>query len=105
MSMTSWKVRQGDVLLEKIDSLPKGAIKQKDAERIVLAFGEQTGHAHAISTEYATRYEWQGNTLVEVKKESKLVHEEHAAIALAPGVYKKTQQKEYSPAAILNVAD
>lgn len=103
--MTNYQVRQGDVFLERIDALPEGAEKQKDKKRIVLAWGEATGHAHAISVKHATRYQWKDDVLVEVHRDTHLVHEEHGAIALAPGVYKKTQQRSYTPQGIVNVRD
>ena len=97
--------RQGDVLLVKTDVLPEGAEKQHDEDRIVLAWGAVTGHAHAISAAYATRYQWKDDVLVDVKEGAELVHEEHGAISLAPGVYRKIQQREYHPEAIRNVQD
>lgn len=47
--------RQGDVLLERIDRRPKD-LKQQDRDkgRVILAYGETTGHAHAF-TEPATK--------------------------------------------------
>ncbi len=100
--------RQGDVLLQRVDkdALPRTAEKQKpDNGRIVLAYGEVTGHAHAIDAKTCTMYAWEGNRLIEVTKPTKLTHEEHSAIALTPGYYKVTQQREYAPEAIRNVAD
>ncbi len=42
-------IRQGDVLLVPVKSLPIGAKEiPLDKGRIVLAYGEVTGHAHAI---------------------------------------------------------
>ena len=44
-------IRQGDVLLQlqKVASIPAGAEEiKKDGNRIVLAYGDVTGHAHAI---------------------------------------------------------
>lgn len=46
--------RQGDVLLRRVSSIPKSAkaAEKKDQpgnSRIVLAYGEVTGHAHAIA--------------------------------------------------------
>lgn len=102
---TPKQYRQGDVLLEKMDNLPPEAVRQEDDGRIVLALGEATGHAHAISTKHATRYQWQGDMLIDVEETSELVHEEHAAITLEPGIYRKVQQREYSPETIRNVAD
>ncbi len=42
-------VRQGDVLVLEIDDIPKDARRvPRDDGRVVLAYGEVTGHAHAI---------------------------------------------------------
>lgn len=50
--MTAIQLRQGDVLLARIggtDALPKDAkAVTRDKGRVVLAYGEVTGHAHAI---------------------------------------------------------
>lgn len=99
--------RQGDIMLIQHDSIPETAEKQDNKGRIVLAWGEATGHAHAISTKKASAYEWQGNTLVKVgKKGAELVHEEHHTIPLpANRAYILRRQKEYSPAEIRTVAD
>lgn len=42
--------RQGDVIIERIDALPKN-IKPvaREGGRVILAHGEVTGHAHAIA--------------------------------------------------------
>lgn len=45
------EIRQGDVLLRPVQSMPKGprkAINPENGTRFVLAHGEVTGHAHAI---------------------------------------------------------
>ena len=43
--------RQGDVLLIPTDAIPEKAKRvTRDAGRIVLAYGEVTGHAHAIAS-------------------------------------------------------
>jgi hypothetical protein len=99
--------RQGDVLVEYFgDKLPEDVQKiASDKSRVVLAYGEVTGHAHALLSKTSTLYEWQGSRLLEITKATDLTHEEHAAITLAPGIYKVTQQREYSPEAIRNVAD
>jgi hypothetical protein len=50
--------RQGDVFLERVASIPKGAKPVKrDAGRVVLAYGEVTGHAHAIADKHVTMLE------------------------------------------------
>lgn len=97
--------RQGDVLLQRVGPLPKGAEKVDDRDRVVLAYGEVTGHAHALETKYATMYRWEGERLLEVREGAVLKHEEHAPITPEPGIYKVVQQREYTPEEIRNVAD
>lgn len=50
MTMKKECYRQGDVLAVKIDKLPVELkpVERDDVNRIVLAHGERTGHAHAI---------------------------------------------------------
>ena len=99
--------RQGDVLVHRVASLPANAHPVANSDdRIVLAFGEVTGHAHAISTRFATMYVAQGERYLDVKAGAKLVHEEHATIELPEGIYKVVQQREYVPqSAPRDVAD
>ena len=99
--------RQGDVLVKSVTSIPKTAKAKTQKDRIVLAYGEVTGHAHAIHDlenvdVFVTA---EGKTYLKVKDETKLSHEEHGAIGLAPGNYEVIIQREYSPEAIRNVAD
>jgi hypothetical protein len=101
--------RQGDVLIERIGSLPK-SIKPLAREngKVVLAHGEVTGHAHAIADKHATLFAAEGEvaTFLEVRDAmAALQHEEHSTIVLPPGNYRVTRQREYSPEEIRNVAD
>jgi hypothetical protein len=91
--------RQGDVLLRRIDRLPENALPVKWEDRVVLAYGEVTGHAHAISTQYAQMFTSKGDRFLETKTGAKLIHEEHSAIQLPAGLYKVIQQREYVPEA------
>ena len=91
--------RQGDVLLQRIDRLPENALPVEWEERVILAYGEVTGHAHAISTQHAKMYMWKGDRMLEIKPGAQLVHEEHATISLPEGFYKVVQQREYVPEA------
>lgn len=82
--------RHGDVLITKIDSIPKGTTKKKDN---VLVYGESTGHAHRlIGGEIFTKGE---AMFLNVKKGAKLVHEEHKTIELPKGKYSVIRQREY----------
>lgn len=100
--------RQGDVLLIKVDKeIPKDAHMVKpEKNRVILAHGEVTGHAHAIPAKAAVLYETMANTrLLEVTVPTQLIHEEHGAIDLDPGVYEVYRQVEYSPRDLRYVRD
>ncbi len=105
--------RQGDVFLTKIDAIPAGC-KEEDLSqdsRVVLAYGEVTGHAHAIARDPETKVlparAWSAGAerFIQVMEKTALRHEEHAAIPLEPGIYKVGHQQEYTPAEIRRVAD
>src|SRR5690606_10326709 len=88
-----------------------------DQGRVILAYGEVTGHAHQVVVDPEAAEapvdlpaaqlfeEPDGTRYLFVERACVLTHEEHGAIALAPGCYKVTRQREYSPEAIRNVAD
>lgn len=100
--------RQGDVLVNRVRAIPKGAkaVDWKKEGRVILAFGEQTGHAHALDLSFATMFQTEeGKRFIKIEDGAKLSHEEHDTIAPAPGVYEVIQQREYTPEAIRNVAD
>jgi hypothetical protein len=100
--------RQGDVLIRKVDAIP-AAVKPVDwtkEGRVILAYGEVTGHAHALGLNFASMYaSEEGQRYLEIKEGAELTHEEHATITPEPGVYEVIQQREYTPQAIRNVAD
>lgn len=116
--LNSNQFRQGDVFVERIpdSELPEGLIQvDRDRGRVVLAYGEVTGHAHALAELNATLFSKPGTTdrwLViratgaTVESGGAVIrHEEHAPIVLEPGVYRVGRQREYSPEAIRFVAD
>lgn len=97
--------RQGDVLLVKVEKLPSNAVDVTPEERIVLAYGEVTGHAHALY-EPKTQLIPQGKVkawdagaekFIQVLEKTALRHEEHSPIVLDPGNYKVIRQREYDP--------
>jgi hypothetical protein len=104
------QLRQGDVLLERVSALPAGAIrKPTDQGRVILAYGEVTGHAHVVETDAeiveAFLAEMDGETYLAAPGGAQVVHEEHGTVTLPPGTYKVVRQREYSPQQIRNVAD
>lgn len=125
-------IRQGDVLLQPATSLPAGCTPVPlDKGRIVLAYGEVTGHAHAIADHGAPRTQdraigpeaaaeiaeaaiaraklWRapdGLRYLEVREPVTLTHEEHTAHTIPPGVYRLPSQVEYvAPEIVRQVAD
>jgi hypothetical protein len=104
--------RQGDVLLVRVEAMPGGLTKvPRDNGRVVLAYGEVTGHAHAIETSNAELYETDlGERFLQVLAEggvteADLVHEEHDTVTLPSGGYRQVAQVEYRPWGSQQVAD
>lgn len=99
--------RQGDVLIERVGRKPEGGKSvPRENGRIIIAHGEATGHAHAICEPGVEMVELEsGERFVCSETGIRVVHEEHGTIALPPGNYRITQQREYTPEAIRNVAD
>lgn len=135
MTMKPKQLRQGDVQLQPVPALPAGCTEiPPEGNRIVLAYGEVTGHAHAIYDHVAAPAQvdverpaaadevaeaaiarasskarlWRaenGERFLEVKETVTLRHEEHTAHTLPPGIYKLPTQVEYTPAELRRVAD
>lgn len=112
------QLAQGDVFIRRIETLPANlAPVARDNGRIVLAYGEVTGHAHAICDPEAELLVAPDRTsddeilnvrFLRVMAASGIdvQHEEHATVHLAPGLYEVRQQREWTDAAEpLRVAD
>lgn len=98
--------RQGDVLLIRVRSIPKSAQRQAVTDHIILAHGEVTGHAHTIDARHAIASLDEGGVMfLTVEELTEVRHNEHSPLTLEPGSYRVVRQREYSPAAIRNVAD
>lgn len=126
-------IRQGDVLLLRVDALPSGCIEAPDqAKKIVLAWGEVTGHHHRIADHRIVKVpqatpgaadEIAEATIARAKTRARLLvapngerflqvddtvtlkHEEHTAHPIPPGIYQLPQQVEYQPTELRRVAD
>ena len=119
--------RQGDVQIQQVAALPSGSTPvEPEANRIVLAHGEVTGHAHAIYDHLispAAADEIADNAIARAQSKARLWlapsgdrylqvddtvtlrHEEHTEHVLPAGVYHLPLQVEYSPAELRRVAD
>ena len=95
--------RHGDVMLEQISSIPPNALERQGA---ILARGELTGHSHRIENWQAAQlFTHNGQTFVQIKQPTAIIHEEHHAIPLEIGFYRYWMQREYHPKAIVTVRD
>ena len=117
-------VRQGDVLLVPVDTLPEG-LETAPRDRhghILLAEGERSGHRHAIRDKSVMSFKRAGSEdidYVEVGGSGAIfAHEylsgqkaDHDAVMLQPGAYRVVHpikggtQREYSPSAIVRAQD
>jgi hypothetical protein len=98
---------QGDLLLRRRDSLPKGARRREVSKRLVLAHSE-TGHHHAIDLDGDVQVEVydvpdvQGmSCFLRVDGEAPIVHhrgwDTHGTVTLTSGIWECRRQREYTP--------
>lgn len=103
------QIRQGDVLVQRVEKLSNTAKVSKEPP--ILAHGEVTGHCHEIDNAKATTVFRESDSaaetemFIELSKDATLRHQEHNPIRMRKGVHRVVRQAEYSPAAIRNVAD
>jgi hypothetical protein len=94
--------RQGDLLFIQQDTRPAADLTARQSNVIVA--GEATGHAHRLTA--GTILEAPDGALyLDLPYVAKVVHEEHNAITLDPGLWLVVRQREYSPEAIRTVLD
>lgn len=102
---------QGDLNIFSAKSIPSNLVKQKPDNNgnHILAHSE-TGHNHVISGDFSEVYsENEFISYIDVNKESNIVHlrsfDTHETIALPPGQYRITRQREYTPEGFRRAAD
>jgi len=100
--------RNGDVVIKRVDEIPKTAKKRKkDPRGVVLAEGEATGHCHTMDPLTVDIFDDEAGPFIEVKKETDVTHQTHHPRTIAPGTYHVGPTKEQDPfeQEIRNVAD
>jgi len=104
--------RQGDVLVVPIDEaeLPTDLVPapRDGGGRMVLAYGEATGHAHVATGEGLTLLclpDDLASMFLHIRGYGRLTHEEHGPIPLPAGYYRVVRQREYVPGSVRPVAD
>jgi hypothetical protein len=105
-------IRQGDVMVLRVDALPeKKSMMPAEGGRVVLAHGEATGHHHsfAFSDRVALfREDGAGGGLflaVSGDAHAMLEHQEHTALSVPPGIYRVVRQRVWSAGMARRVAD
>ena len=99
--------RQGDVLIIEVGALPEGEQREvgRDNGRIVLAYGEVTGHAHAIRGLDVKMIAVGDSCFLQSASPFVVEHEEHTPMHIPEGMYQVLRQREYAPEAVRVVAD
>ena len=100
-------IRQGDVALVPVTSVPKGSkVAPRDNGRVILAYGEVTGHAHAFVEDDVQLYVTKNGDFVSIPEGgATLRHEEHTYQEIPEGTYRVVRQREYQPEEIRRVQD
>ena len=104
--MKTNQYRQGDVLIQEVASVPASATETKrDNGRVILAYGEVTGHAHAIIDPMTVKLSDGIEEYLQVAEVAAIRHEEHSTITLPAANYRIVHQREYTPERIVAVRD
>jgi len=64
-------------------------------QKLVLAEGEVTGHAHVIEVDEAKVDKWSSYKEFSINEERTVKHEEHKPVTIPPGEYCSDQILEY----------
>jgi hypothetical protein len=97
----------GDVIVERVSSLPKGFSEMPKSIDDCLAYGEHTGHKHKLfraqdpdlvtGAAFDLRISPDGLRFLKVNEPVALRHQEHREIMLPPGENRISIQREYDP--------
>ena len=100
--MAQPQYRQGDLLFLRMEARPSEPLVARPG--LVILVGEATGHAHRLTSGTVLEAP-NGDLYLDLAETARVVHEEHDAIALGPGLWRVIRQREYTPAADRPVAD
>ena len=103
---------QGDLMIRRIDTLPKGLQPMApEGGSFILAHSE-TGHHHIVKERAAQAFIDQTNAFIaylHVLEPTELEHlrsfDTHESLALEPGIYEVRRQREYVPEGWRRAAD
>lgn len=101
--MPQTQYRQGDLLFILQKTRPDAPLEERPGSVIVT--GEATGHSHRLLGGTILEDASDGTLYLDVPESGRVVHEEHDALTLGPGLWLVVRQREYSPGAIRMVRD
>ena len=105
---------QGDILIRRIDKLPKDVIKAKPEKGKFIVAHSETGHHHSVAEHPGVQYFTTPDPMVAYitvieDVEAKLEHERsfdtHESILLKGGTYEIRRQREHTPQGWRRVQD
>lgn len=103
---------QGDILIRKIDALPKNAVQVASENGVNIVTHSETGHHHVMDADASTMFSLPGSImdcLLVVEKPTALKHlrsfDTHEPIMFDPGTYHVRRQREYTPEGFRRVED
>lgn len=112
MKSIKGQYRQGDVLMmdidEKLLAADLGDEVPKDQGKTVLAYGEVTGHSHAISVKSAAHFKAKSSALktyLRLVEPVSLRHEEHGEIPIKEKTKEISIQRQWTTERIKPVVD
>lgn len=98
--------RQGDFVFIPVEAVPDGKAIKREAGRIIVGRGEQTGHHHAIIERKVKMIEApDARRYLSSASEFAVTHEEHTAVILPAGMYEVRQQRQFVRGEIRRVVD
>lgn len=86
--------QQGDVLGQKLKSMPDGEQKIIARKRLVVAHGE-SGHSHVIEDDEAELIQIGERMILKLEKQATITHEEHGKITLDAGIWDIGRVQEF----------
>jgi hypothetical protein len=103
-------IRHGDILLRQLSEFPPNAELEEPMDRVVLATGTVTGHAHVLSGLVRMGYyrkptEQRKRRLLQLLQPCALTHEQHKTLTVPEGWYELIRQRVYEPGGWTLVSD
>lgn len=99
--------RQGDFLFIPVATSPEGEPEQRVNDKLIIGYGEATGHNHATIAVNAsiTRSTDGVRWFTVIDAPVDVTHNEHATITIPAGVYEIRQERTYHAGKVQRVTD